>query len=158
MHRNRDEEDWRHHKGYRTERRRRLVSLAAVHRAVVHHSHLAAHFGRHVVAAVLMPSLMRGNGIRVRRNVALVMMLRNVAKPSRAARHRRRRKRSRRHRRIQKRNREQASQRAKHPLSIVVSAIQGRSKNGQAADVSPIGLLYDKPAARPPRLKDVDPL
>jgi hypothetical protein len=128
MRRNRNKEYRGHHKHHRTDHRRSFVSLAAIHRAIVHPGHFVAHFGRHIVAAVFVPRLTSGSGVRVRRSFALVMMLRNIAEPSRAAGHRRRRKRSRRQRRVQKRNRQQASQRAQQSQSIVVSAIQVQSK------------------------------
>ena len=132
MHRNRNKKHRRHQESHRTDRGRRFVGLAAIHRAVAHPGRLVAHFGRHVMPAVFVTGFMSRSGLRARRNLALVMMTRNIAEPRRAARHRGRRKRSRRHRRVQKRDREQASQRAEDPLSIVVSAIQVQSKDGQS--------------------------
>jgi hypothetical protein len=78
------------------------------------------------MATIFMAGFVRNGCIRVRRSF-FVMMFRNIAEASRAARHRRRRKRSGRQRRVQKRDREQTSQRANHPLSIAISAIQDRS-------------------------------
>ena len=132
MHRHRNKKHRRHHKRHRTDRCRRFVSLAAIHRAIAHPRHFAAHFARHVVAAVFVAGLMSGSGFRARRNLAFVMVLGNIAEASRAARHRRSRKRSGCHRCIQKRDREQTSQRAKHPLSITVSVLQVQSKNSQS--------------------------
>jgi len=131
MHRNRYEKHRWHHERHRTDRRRRFVSLAAIHRAVVHPGHLAGHFGGHIVAAIFVGSR---RGRRRCRRAALVMMTGNVAEAIRAARHSRRRKRCRRQWSIQNRNRQQASQRAKHSPSIVVSAIQGHSRVGQSED------------------------
>ena len=50
----------------------RFVSLAAIHRAV---AHPASDVRGHVVSAIFMSRLMSDGGIRVRRSLALVMML-----------------------------------------------------------------------------------
>ncbi len=128
VHRHRNKKHRRHHKRHRTDRCRRFVSLAAIHRAVAHPGCLVAHFGRRIVPAIFVPGFVSRNGFRPRRRyLLLVVVLRNIAEPGGAASHRRSRKRSGCHRCIQKRDREQTSQRAKHPLSIVISAIQGPS-------------------------------
>jgi|HubBroStandDraft_3_1064219.scaffolds.fasta_scaffold410816_1 hypothetical protein len=125
VHRKRNEENGRHHKGHRTNRRR-FVILAAIHRAIAHADRLRGH----VVPAILMSTLVSDCGIRVRGSDALVMMvLWNIAKAVRAARHRRRRKRSRCQRRIKRRNRQQTSECARQSNSIVAFALQGRPGN-----------------------------
>lgn len=118
VHRKRNEKNGRHHKRHGTHSGR-FVSLAAIHRAVAHPSHVRGH----VVPAIFMRSSSRRLG---RRRVALVMVLGNVAETLRAACHQRRRKRSRGQRRIKDRNRQQTSQRADQSVSVVFLAIQDR--------------------------------
>lgn len=125
VHRKRNKENGRHHKGHRADRRRFAI-LAAIHRAIAHAGHLRGH----VVPTILMSTLVSDGGVRVRRSDALVMMvLGNITEAVRAARHRRRRKRSRGQRRIERRNRQQASECACQSSSIVAFALQGRPEN-----------------------------
>jgi len=124
VHRERNEKYRWHHKCHGTDCGR-FVTLAAIHRAIIHAGCLCGH----VVSAIFVRSRSRCRGFRVCRGIAFVVMLGDVAETLSAARHQRRRKRSRGQRRIQHRNRQQTSQRAKHSCSIVALAAQGRPEN-----------------------------